>query len=992
MCLVGVPPALAQTGQITGVISDSTTGEALPGVNVVIVGTQQGTSTGAEGNYTIPDIEAGTYSLRATFVGYTEKIVQDVSVSAGEATQVDVALAPSAVQLDEVVAIGYGTQREEELTSSISRVTEENFVQSAPRDVGAMIEDQVAGLNITQASGNPTSGSQISLRGVSTIQSSSAPLILIDGVPGDLDTVSPEQVKSIDVIKSGAAASIYGTRGSNGVILIQTKRHEEGEPLRLDYSGTVGTQQLINQPDFFSASEIRDLKEEGRLPNVQDFGHSTDWQDQVLRDNPVTQTQFLAVSGGDQNTNYRASIKYEDREGMILRSDNKESNTRLRVDHTMWDGDLQVAARGNIRTQNFFTGDRGGGSFNQDVWNQALIRNPTDQIKNDQGGWQERNRMNYRNPVGLLEESNGTTEVRELRIVGDITYSPIDNLSLNLLASNTDNTFDVDFDETQQHVSTTKRGAGGFAQTINSSDEEQLLEFTTRYDDRIGDHNFDLLAGYTWNEHEFETSSSTNDDFPADGLGADAIQFGDALTDGEATLNSNKTSWTLIGTFGRVNYTYDNKYILSGSVRYEGNSKFGENEKWGTFPAVSGGWRISEEEFMDDLGFVSDIVSNLKFRAGWGVTGNAPDQSFLSLASFTFSGRFFNDGEFVQGIEPARNPNPNLKWERKTELNFGVDFGFINDRISGSVDVYRRETDDLLFEFDVPSPPNLFGSQVANVGTIENNGVESTVTFDVFRGRSSDDINYSTTFNFSTNTNELKSLSNERFPDTRQEFFTGGIGGPIQRASHRLTVGGPVGQFFGFDAVDITEDGEWIIQNSDGETLPISEAQEGDRTVIGNGTPDWRLSWNHSVQYKNFDLSLGMGGEFGHQILNFTRMFFENPNNDVPNFLDGAFDPIFGKSVLGVRENFVDFYLENGDYWKIENLTVGYTFDSLLEGSIGNRISSARIYFTGRNLATITGYDGVDPEVNTSGLAPGNDPRFKFPTTRELIIGLDLTF
>lgn len=977
--LMGTLPAHAQTGQISGTVTDSTTGQPLPGVNVVIAGTQQGASTGAQGQFTISGVEPGTYDLRASFVGYNERTVSDVQVAAEETVQVNITLVPGAVQLEEVVAVGYGTQRDEEVTSSVARVSSDDFIEGSSRDAGELIENQIAGLNISQSSGDPRAGSNISLRGITTIQASSSPLVLIDGVPGSLETVSSQDIESVDVLKGGSAAAIYGSRASNGVILITTKSPEGDQPTRLTYNADVSYDRINNQPDFYEASDLRDLKNqyEDEFPglpisSLPDYEQNTNWQDQVLR-NPVSWTQRIALSGGDASTNYRASLEYERRDGIILRSDNEDVIGRVSIDHSMFDGELQANANVTGRLENSWNG------FSTNIWRQALTRNPTDRVRNEEGAWQERPADNYANPLGLINEANGRDDARELRLDGTVTWSPLSSVELSLLGAGTKYRLSSHSSTTFDHVNTTKSGLDGTATQSMEQREELLLEFTGTYENEIGAHDFDVLGGYSWQETIEENFFAYNEDFPTDQFRSHNLAIGQGLPDGRADIGSGKFSWNLIGFFGRFNYNYDARYLLSGSLRYEGNSKFGSDNKWGYFPSVSAGWRIAQESFMQDIEF----LDQLKLRAGYGVTGIAPEDPYQSLASFTYGGSFFNNGEWVPGLEPARNANPNLRWERKEEINLGLDFTLLSQRLSGSVDVYRRTTEDLLFDYDVPVPPYLFDTITANVGELRNEGIEVSMRYDILQG---EDVTWSTNANFSTNRNELLTLSNDQFQTENSYFDTGGLGGPIQQATHRIEVGGPIGNFHGFKSVGVNENGIWQIEDENGNIIPWTDKEFQDKQTIGNGVPNYRISWNHSLRVGNFDARLSMGGEFDYQILNVTRTFYDTPGNNAQNWLETAFDKVDGEIVRN-REAYVSHMIEDGDYWKIESVTLGYRFNSLLDV-----LSTARVYVTGRNLVTITGYSGIDPEVNTAGLTPGVDDRFKFPTTRTYTVGVDLMF
>jgi hypothetical protein len=421
--------------------------------------------------------------------------------------------------------------------------------------------------------------------------------------------------------------------------------------------------------------------------------------------------------------------------------------------------------------------------------------------------------------------------------------------------------------------------------------------------------------------------------------------------------------------------------MLMASVRREGSSKFGANHKWGTFPAVSLGWRVNRESFMKNVSFIND----LKFRAGYGVTGIAPDESYLSLTSLNYGARFLYNGVWIQSLSPVRNPNPDLRWERKEEYNLGLDFSLFNNRVSGSVDAYQRLTNDMLWDYQVPVPPYLFNSITANVGTIKNKGIEVLLNYNAVRNKN---MEWITSANFSTNSNKLVSLSNDLFKTTNDYFDAGYTGEPIQEATHRVKIGGPIGNFWGYKSVDIDEQGKWIIEGEDGKPKSIADAKETDKQILGNGLPKYYLGWNNTFRYRDWDLSILMRGAFGFQILNFQRMFYENPKVTQYNMLKSAFDKVYGKVRLNSDLAYVSYYIENGDYWKIDNVTLGYT----LKTKSTKYLKNIRLYASGLNLLTITGYKGIDPEVNRSGLAPGNDERDKYPTTRTFTFGVNATF
>jgi TonB-linked SusC/RagA family outer membrane protein len=976
--LASAAQASAQTtGEITGTVVDLASGQPLAGAQISITGTSLGAAVGQSGNFTIANVPAGRRVVRAQRIGYgpAEDTVQ---VTAGQPVTVAFRLQPQAVSLQVMVVVGYGEQQREDITGAVASVTSDKFNEGPARDAASLIAGKVPGLSVTTASGDPTQGTEINLRGVTTISGPRNPLILVDGVPGDLQTVAPQDIASIDVLKDGSAAAIYGSRASNGVILITTKKYQGGAP-SIRYNAYASYQTLYKQPDFLTASDYRRLIGDGN--SFEDLGYSTDWQDQVLR-NPMSWNQNVSVAGGAENTNYLGSLTYENAQGIFNRSDDKKLTGRINIGHSMFDGKLHADLNLLNRVEKSFFGP----DFNY-AWRQTLIRNPTDRVMDDDGNWQERGTYFYTNPLGLINEENGESETRNLRMHGTLTLKPIDHLSLALMAGTERQTNQRGSATTFRHVNTTQSGQNGTAFRGDSSNVDQTLEFTGTYNNAFGDHDVTLLGGYSYQEVVNDGFWVSNYDFPTDLFGDNQLGSGDALAEGKAGMGSDKSSYKVIGFFSRLNYSWQNRFLLMGSVRYEGNSRFGASHKWGVFPAISAGWRLSEEGFLKN----NKTINDLKLRAGWGVTGIAPRSSYLSLTSYEYGDKFLYDGTWVQGLSPSRNPNPDLRWERKDEVNVGLDYSLFNYRLSGSLDVYRRDTKDMLYNYSVPVPPYLYGNMLANVGQMRNEGIEASLTYDVIR-RS--DFRWTTSANWSTNRNKLVKLSNDVFQ--AGDWFTAGYTGePIQLSTHRVDVGGPIGNFYGYESVDIDDDGKWIVLDSAGNRISIDDVNENDRRILGNGLPKHYVGWNNSVQWKGFDANVNMRGAFGFQILNFQRMFYENPTILQYNMLESAFDPVYGKRTVNYDLAYVSYYIENGDYWKIDNVTLGYTFDQKQLPLVSNVVSSARLYLSGRNLLTLTGYKGLDPEVTTrgeDGLSPGNDYRDKYPTTRTFTLGLNVTF
>ena len=963
--------ALAQTQKVTGKVTDVVTGELLVGVSVYEKGTQNATTTDVNGTYVLNTVKKGQV-LVFSFIG-----MKTTEITTDARTTYDVVLQSEATGLNEVVVIGYGTQKKGDVTSAVSTVKSDKFLQGATKDAAQLIQGKVAGLTVSSSSGVPTQGTQIMLRGISTLMASSEPLVIVDGVPGNLNSVAPEDISAIDVLKDGSAAAIYGTRGNNGVIFVTTKRATTNTPSTLEYSSYVSTQTIARKLDFLTASEYRQKIAEG--VGFEDLGGSMDWFNEVTR-TPVSQSHNLTFKGGNATSSYTASLNYRKFQGIFQRSDNDQFIGRLNLTHSMFNNKLKFNFDMSSRNMSYWAGGDGY-SFNTQIYRQVIIRNPTDVVKDANGVWQERDTYMYNNPVALLNEADGLNKEKELRYSGSALYTPISDLHMKLLVSRVENSANRGYYETKKHVSTTKYGKNGYASRSADSYFNNLLEFTTDYSKNVDKHNFTLLGGYSYEYVESENFWEQNWDFPTDLYTYNNMGTGDALIRGEAQMGSNKNSSTLIGFFGRFNYNYDNKYLVMASYRREGSSKFGENYKWGNFPAVSLGWRISSESFMSSVNFIHE----LKLRAGFGVTGTAPSGSYQSQTSLNYGDRFLYNGKWIQGIEPVRNPNPDLRWEKKEELNLGLDFAFLKGVVSGSVDLYKRTTRDMLYNYPVPVPPYLYSSILANSAEMENKGVE--ILLQANNPFQSETFKWTTSLTYSMNKNKLLSLSSDQYQLTVDYIDAGYTGEPIQTNTHRVQVGQPVGNFYGLRSVGVGADGEWIIENKDGVQKSIVDASEGDRTMIGNGLPKAYLGFNNTFNYKNLDLTVNFRGAFGFQILNFSRMYYENTYDLAYNKLATAFDKVYEQD-LKSNLCYVSYYLEQGDYFKLDNVTLGYTFDVKNSKAFKN----ARVYASGLNLLTITGYKGIDPEVNRSGLDPGNDERDKYPTTRTFSIGVNVIF
>ena len=982
---------------ITGRITDAT-GNGLSGVTIQEKGASNGTFSREDGSFTLTTAKDNP-TLVFSLIGYA---TQEMKVGDNKPLAVSMQLLNK--ELQQIVVIGYGTQRKGDLTSAVATVKAENFIKGSVTDAGQLIQGKVAGLTVISPSGDPTGNTQILLRGQTTLMGANQnPLVLIDGIPGDLRTVAPQDIESIDVLKDGSAAAIYGTRGTNGVILITTRRASGNNRSDVEYNGYVSTQLIARKLNLSTAADFREQIKAGlRKTEMADNGASTDWVKAITR-TPVLQSHNLTFRGGNSTTNYLINGNYNNSPGIFKKSFNQIFSGHADFNHSMLNNKLRI----NL---NLFSSSRKWNGFNSNIYRQATMQNPTSPLKNPDGTWfQELTKFDYESPVSDLMESDGLSDESNARYKGAIIFTPVSGLKLSSIFSYAKRISNNGYMETKQHVSTLRDGKNGYARIGGDESIDRLMELTAEYSRNFSRHHLVLLGGYSYQENVYTSNQTENWDFPTDRFGWNNIGLGRAISSGDfqGLIKNFKSETNLIGFFGRLTYNYDERYLFMASVRREEASQlWGTKNPWGTFPAVSAGWRISREAFMSS----QKIFDDLKLRAGYGITGSQPSDLFRGVGVIGYGGFVYSNGQWIQTLTPTQNANPNLKWEEKRETNIGLDFSILQNRISGSVDYYNRQIHNLLFWYDVPSPPNLYNQTLANVGVLENKGVEVTLNFVPVKTK---DFEWNSGVNYSTNTNKLKSLSNDVYKTSTDYLLVGAIFPPIQTFSHLLKVGGPVGNFYGFkvtgignDPADVANYGQWIYEGADGKPVKYSDYTHsfGDKRVLGNGIPKFYLGWNNNFRYKNWDLGITQRGAFKFQVANLQRMMLENPTQAQYNLLKNAYDKVFGKTQLKSPVEFNSYYIENGDYWKIDNVTLGYNFTHT-----GMRyIQSARLYASVLNALIITGYKGIDPEVSlrnglsstqsgvnstpTSGLDPGMDSPYKYPTTRTFTVGLNVTF
>ncbi len=970
-----------------------TDGTPIIGATVKEIGGSNATVTDMDGNFSLK-VKANAV-VQISYIGF---ITQEVKAS----PKLSITLEEDLKSLNEVVVIGYGTQRKGDVTSAISSVKAEDFAAGKIGDAAELVKGKIAGLSVTNSSGDPTSGSSIMLRGIATINGSVTPLILVDGVEGSLSTVAPENIASIDVLKDASAAAIYGTRGANGVILISTNTGRREQDPKISYSAYLSFSQWTKRADFMDTNDVIYGK-----TAFSYGGYDTDWLDAISRKAGYKQNHSLSVKGGSKNATYSANVTYSDEEGIMRKSDNRNFKAQLDYTQYAWDDILKFNLNALLTRQTYSLNN------NAYAYRQAIIRNPSEPIYNEDGSYYENlNLLYYYNPVSIQNEYEGNVRDRFYQITGNVTLEPIKGWKTNLMLSMNESTSTSQSWTSPRYYSLIlQNDYNGYASQSSSNYRSDNVEITSRYGNVFGDHRFEALVGYSYLYNVYDGFNAGNGNFSTEAFLWNNMGNGTFLTeeDRHASIGSSKYDDKLIGFFGRVSYGYADKYNALISVRHEGSSKFGANNKWATFPSVSLGWTISNEEFMKNVNW----LNNLKLRVGYGVTGITPTSSYLSQNLYNFAGYgdiLTVDGEWIKTLEVSQNPNKDLKWETTREWNFGLDWSVLNDRLSGSVDFYVKTTSDLLYEYSVPVPPNLYSTTLANVGKIRNTGVEVMINAVPVRTK---DFEWNTTVTLSHNKNKLLSLSNALY-ETEDFHEVGGLGEPITVTTHCMEVGHGLGDFWGLKYVGVNKDGVPMVEAKDSQGNWVIKEFSTDLNIkenrqrLGNGLPKVYLGWNHQFSYKGFDLNMQFTGQFGYKILNAQRCFYES-NSVAYNRLKSAadlrpainddgtpyIDPETGTQKMvalssSVGQGFWSDHLENGDFLKLSNVTLGYTLP--FKGNITKYLKQARIYLSATNLFCITGYSGIDPEVDNNFMSPGIDYQDKYPTTRSYTVGLSLNF
>ena len=977
-CIMGAS-VFAQGGyEVKGVVSDPL-GPVI-GATVIEQGTTNGVSTGLDGDYVIL-VSGPDAIVEISCIGYATQ-----TFPASQVPQT-VTLSEDTQFLDEVVVIGYGSQKKKEVTGSVASVKSEDFNAGVKTSPVGLLQGKVAGLNIIRTTSDPTStGFNVQIRGFSTLDkgAGTSPLYIVDGVPvSNIDNISPEEIASMDVLKDGSAAAIYGTRGTNGVIIITTKRGEnfsEVANTRVEYSGYASVSMRNGDTGMATAEEFANLEtlSNGAVKPViyTDADGNvayTDWVSELTRPAALTNSHNVAIVGSSSKFNYRASLAYKNAEGIAKNNNREELIGKIAASQKALDGwlELQYDLSYMHYRNDYFCGN----------FTQAAILNPTYPIYDpaNANGFFMPTGTGASNPVEQMMQKESYQDGNYFRgsVKATVNIKPVKGLRLSGFAA---------VEEGDNHnfwynnvINTDLNGSGKAGRGSDFS-FSKLFEATADYTRSLGMHNIAAVLGFSYQNFLYDGQSMENKGFPTDDAKYFQIGNGDASKE-YLNASSWRNSNTLAAVFGRVNYNYAEKYLVSASLRREGSSRFGANNKWGLFPAVSLGWRITGEDFMEDKTWVND----LKLRAGFGVTGNNLGSDLKSVAMLSNGGTFWYNGQYVYTYGVSQNVNPDLRWEKKYEYNLGLDYAFLDNRLYGSLDVYYRQTRDLLWDYEVPTPPYQFPTLLANAGQMDSYGIELAVSgVPVKTG----DWTWVTTPTISFNRNYITKLSDPDKGFNYKETTSGGVGenGIMNTNTQLITEGEPVGAFYGYKFAGFKSDGTWMFETPAGGYKTGDAVSEGDRQIIGNAQPLFTYGWNNTIRWKNLDVSLFFRGVFGNDVLNVTRWAYGPQSSASTNvFLK---DAVGSQVVYSDKGHFSDYYLEDGSYIKLDNLTIGYNF----KFNESKYVENLRVYLTAQNVFTITKYSGQDPEVNTTSVwNSGIDYPDFYPTVATVLLGVNLT-
>ncbi len=974
-CLLLTTAALslqAQTrNQVSGRVTDAA-GEPLVGATVVVVGTTTGTTTDIDGNYAINAPAAG--QLKFSYIGYAEQTVE-----IGTQSVINITLQDDSQVLKDVVVIGYGTMEKKSVTSSITSIKGDDLTAGmGGSTIATVLQGKVPGLTISGSS-SPNSSNGFQLRGVASINASQSPLVVIDGIPGgDMRALIQEDIESIDVLKDASAGAIYGTRAAGGVILITTKRAKQGR-VSVNYTGEFSIESIRKYPDLLSSSEYVEYG------LGEDYGSDTDWFKELTNELPFSQRHTVSLSGGTEAAQVYTSFMAQDQKGIVIGDNRKDYSGRINARFNLFDGLVEVRANAQFREAERDNRNSSG------IFKMAFGLNPTIPL------YDPENPSDYNvvgngisgtsfNPVAdiMLRTKNG----KDQWLLADAT------VKINLMKGlSLQGTVGIDKRQYQEytyvshdHKESIDNSRRGGASHKFSKDNRVSVEAYANYHRTFAeDHTLDVVAGYSFWQAGGESFSMSNYDFPVDGVGPWDMGVGSYLTDGRASMDSSKDPRErLLSLFGRANYSYKDRYMATVSFRREGSSKFGPNNRWGNFWAVSGGWRLSNEAFMRDIRWIDD----LKIRLGYGVTGNNGFGNGYTTRMYTANDMWPTNGIWQPGYGSVRNINPDLKWEEKSELNVGFDFALFDNRLWGKFDLYYRQVNDMLYNVNAPMPPMVHDTVMKNIGSLENRGWEFELGGDIVRSKN---FRYTSSVRLSHNKTRINRLGDDGFFLDEVTFPSPGNPGTAVRLQNGLELG----QFFIYKYAGLDENGKWLIYDKNNEIVPAIDGSTSNliaenKHFVGNAIPKVILSWDHTFKYKNWDLSVYLRSWLDYDVFSQVNMYYGLANDSQLNVLKSAYTRnrnIKDEKIL------CDYWLDDGSFLKIDAINLGYTLD-LRKWT--RYIQSAKLYLTIRDLAVFTNYNGLNPEIDINGLYPGfeyvNDTASMYPQTTRFTLGVQITF
>ncbi len=967
---------MAQEVTVSGTVKGAD-GSGLPGVTVQTKGTTKGTQTGLDGTYKLAGVPKSGV-LVFSFVGMETK-----EVAIGNKTTVDVTLIDDTKALEEVVVVGYGTQKRKEISGTVTSLGSRDFNAGIVTNPLSAAQGKVAGLVITQSSGDPNSRPTVRLRGTGSLSAGSEPLYVIDGVIGaPIENVAPEDILTMDVLRDASSAAIYGSRGANGVILITTKRGKSGAPT-VDYSAFVGQETISQRPDLLNGAEYRQAAIKYKQ-TYTDGGANTDWLDVITR-KATSQNHNLGISGGSENFSYRASVGYLDQTGTLLGSGKDRVNARLNLDSKAMNGKLMMRFNMSASQSNADIAQNRAIGF-------AMNMRPTDPVYNSDGSYfQIPGTFANFNPLAVLDNYSQKEKLQDLLFNAQAGYTITDGLVFNVSGTlRTQNRNSTTFvKSTPGNLLSTVGGNAG-NRFLNATNDQQL-ETTLSYTKAISSNStLNLLGGYTYQDVINDGFGAGNNNFLSDDLGANNLGSGLGIRTNPNLIGSYKNEYKLVSFLARAQYSLANKYFATVNLRRDGSTKFGDNNKWGFFPSVSVGWALNEEAFLKG----NSVIDNLKLRVSWGRTGNSEGISPLRSRSFYGpSGTYYDGGtdDFLPAYAIQGNPNPNLKWEVNENYGAGLDFSLLKGKLSGSIDWYTRKTKDLLYVVNAPQEKGfVFPTILANVGSMQNKGVEISASYQWIDNSK---FSFSSTFAGSFNRNKVLSLKNDDFAAPDQVFLQTSLGSFIRGTSavafSVLQAGQPVGVFYGAKVAKI-ENGRYVFQDLNGDgKVNQANPDRNDQTYLGSPTPLFVGGLTNNIRYGNIDFQFQLISNLGAKIVNTNNLLLGRQDGRIAesNALKSALTTV----VNDERTLPMDYYVESGNYVRLNNASVGYTIP------VGKGVvKRARVYVAGNNLLLFTKYSGVDPEISQAlsigSQAPGIDVRETFYKTRGITAGVSLSF